>query len=1704
MKRPPLLLLLFCCANTLFAQTGMLENFNDNILDPNWKSIPAGKFSFNESSGQLAVTASSVGPGWENFEYSFGSVNLTGNPTASIKIKNSTAFTLRIDLVDINGKSTNASPVSKTIAVNSSLTTITFDFTNKFTQSDGSTVDKTKISKVVFFINPGGTAYSNTITLDDVTVGDAIVATPGNIVLNQVGYELKGTKTAIFTNSTTSLTETTFDLLLSSTNAVVYTGNIVSKGAVAGWTGKYFWELNFSNFQTAGIYKIRVGTKISYPFEIGQNIIFNKTAFSVVDFFKGMRSTIAADKTLSFNGPRNDQVNVYGGWRDATGDQGKHMSHLSYANNFNPQQIPFVVWSLLKSYELSTASFSAKATDLLNESKWGADYLLRNIDKQENYLYLSIFDDWGNDPGSREICEWGQPGAGNDGARTPNYQAAMREGTGIAIAALARAYRMNLNGDSTKTQYLNGAIRLYNHIISPGNGYATKNLEYCNDHTENIIDFYCGLLATIELYKATNNATYLTAASAYADKIISMLDPQGWFRSDVAGTRPFYHAADEGLPLISLMEYMDIDASKNTAITQVINKNITWYMSISKEVNNPFNYMREYYKPYANGALGTAQKAFFLPHNNETGYWWQGENARLASMSTALLMAGRKLNNQFVMGTDSLSTYGLAQLDWILGKNPYDVCMMTGAGTTTYQSYPVSAAIPNVIGGICNGITGKDLEETNIDWMPFATTDWNNWRWIEQWLPHDAWYLLAVSSIDVSNTTPVIPLTASFTSSATTACTGINTVFTNTSQGTVSTYAWNFGSGASIASPSTVGPHTVSWTTAGTKTITLTVTGPTGTSTSTSTIEVTTVPVAAGTITGLATTCANSTGVTYSIPTIATATGYTWSLPTGATITNGANTNSITVSFATTGGTIQVIPTNTCGNGTSTSTAITLTTVPTATGTITGLASTCANSTAVIYSIPTIATATGYTWSLPTGATITNGANTNNITVSFATTSGAIQVTPTNTCGNGTSASTIVAITTVPTAAGTITGVASTCVNSTGVTYSIPTIATATGYTWSLPTGATITNGANTNNITVSFATTGGTVQVTPTNTCGNGTANSKTVAITTVPTAAGTITGLTTTCANRTGVTYSIPSIATATGYTWSLPAGATITNGANTNSIAVSFATTAGTIQVTPTNTCGNGIPANTTVSMTTLPAAAGTITGLTTTCSNSTGVSYSIPSIAAATGYTWSLPTGATITNGANTNNIIVSFATTAGTIQVTPTNTCGNGTSNSKTVSLTTVPTAAGTITGLATACANSSGVTYSIPNIATATGYTWSLPTGSTITNGTNTNNITVSFATTAGTIQVTPTNTCGNGTSNSKTISLLNAPANSGTITGLTTTCANSTGVAYSLPSVATATGYTWSLPTGATITNGVNTNTIMVSFATTGGDIQVIPTNTCGNGDASATSVSITSAPIAGAISGPASTCPHTTNIDYSIPNLASATEYAWSLPNGATIISGANTNTITVSFATTGGSIQVTPINICGNGTASVKSVTITSIGTAPCVAPTTSDISGPASISPNQQNVTYTVTNNSGSTYTWTVPAGATIVSGQGTNSIVVSFGTTGGTVTVQESNAYGTAATVSKTTTIISTGLSMGLEFDLALYPNPTNQYSILTAKNIDLSTVHVLIIDMNGRIVSEDTWVTSNELAIGEELQAGIYIIQLKIKNQILTKRWVKI
>ena len=83
--------------------------------------------------------------------------------------------------------------------------------------------------------------------------------------------------------------------------------------------------------------------------------------------------------------------------------------------------------------------------------------------------------------------------------------------------------------------------------------------------------------------------------------------------------------------------------------------------------------------------------------------------------------------------------------NWILGLNPYDLCMVQGKGRNNPVDYE---GAPNPPGGICNGITSGVEDEHDIAFLPAPygrRGDWS-WRWSEQWIPHASWMILALAS----------------------------------------------------------------------------------------------------------------------------------------------------------------------------------------------------------------------------------------------------------------------------------------------------------------------------------------------------------------------------------------------------------------------------------------------------------------------------------------------------------------------------------------------------------------------------------------------------------------------------------------------------------------------------------------------------------------------------------------------------------------------------------------------------------------------------------------------------------------------------------------------------------------------------------------------------------------------------------------------
>ncbi|MCZ5866962.1 glycoside hydrolase family 9 protein [Vibrio parahaemolyticus] len=560
------------------------------------------------------------------------------------------------------------------------------------------------------------------------------------LLTNHIGYERLGPKKAIIQTEQPHLSSYTAQLICATSEQTVATFAVEEQGKVANWHQGYFYLIDFSSFTDSGDYFLQVEDSRSSYFTVGEHILLNQTLSDVIHYFKSQRCGGVFDQqdrqVPVLNA--NQTVDVHGGWYDASGDVSKYLSHLSYANYLNPQQTPMVVWNILKGLSLLEGSEDIAAftrTRLIEEALFGADFLVR-MQNEKGFFYMTVFDKWSKDTAQREICAYET----QLGHKFDDYQAGFRQGGGVAIAALAAASRLGVHGEYDQQKYRNAAENGYWHL-------KEHNTQYLNDGEENIIDEYCALLASVELFKATKETRYLEESRLWAQHLVArqMSDEQiqHFWSANQDGSRPYFHAAEAGLPVIALCEYLAIedDSVQTESVKRIVNRACEFEIKISNKVTNPFGYPRQYVK----GVNESKRDAFFVAHNNESGYWWQGENARLGSLATMAYLAQPHIASQEIQ--QQLSVFAQDALNWIVGLNPYDMCMLDGHGRNNPDYLPQYGFF-NAKGGVCNGITGGFEDEEDIAFNPPAQKDdmLQNWRWGEQWIPHGAWYLLAIMS----------------------------------------------------------------------------------------------------------------------------------------------------------------------------------------------------------------------------------------------------------------------------------------------------------------------------------------------------------------------------------------------------------------------------------------------------------------------------------------------------------------------------------------------------------------------------------------------------------------------------------------------------------------------------------------------------------------------------------------------------------------------------------------------------------------------------------------------------------------------------------------------------------------------------------------------------------------------------------------------
>lgn len=343
------------------------------------------------------------------------------------------------------------------------------------------------------------------------------------------------------------------------------------------------------------------------------------------------------------------------------------------------------------------------------------------------------------------------------------------------------------------------------------------------------------------------------------------------------------------------------------------------------------------------------------------------------------------------------------------------------------------------------------------------------------------------------------------------------------------------------------------------------------------------------------------------------------------------------------------------------------------------------------------------------------------------------------------------------------------------------------------------------------------------------------------------------------------------------------------------------------------------------------------------------------------------------------------------------------------SATTTPPAPAGISGSTTLCQGQT-LDYFITPVNGASSYTWTVPAGVTINTGATgvLTNVTWTSAT-GGPVCVTANNGCGPSAPTCLNITVGSAPTAS-VPQGNATVCAANT-TTYTIPAVANAAGYTWTVTAPAQIVSGQGTNTIQVAWnGATSADVCVTTNNSCGTSPQQCLPVTIGAIPGVPVITGANTACTQATET-YSITPIAGASSYIWTVTGGV-IASGQGTASVQVTWNNnaTSGTVCVRSSNNCGDSNDQCFNVTLS----APPAQPA---ISGENTLCPGDTAV-YTSTTVGGALgYTWTAPAGATIIAGQGSTSATIVFGTApGGNVSVAVNGNCGTAPQVTFPVTV----------------------------------------------------------------------------------------
>lgn len=591
--------------------------------------------------------------------------------------------------------------------------------------------DNTVGDSVVYYINK-----LELQQVDDPEIVSGWQPGKNRVVYSTSGYLPNGTKTAIL-NIDEGKHNINFQLIDAQSNKPVYSGKIINTKTT---TGTYDIA-DFSEFKTPGIYHLKVGKVLTPEFRINKNL-WESSLWRTLNFVfsqscgyavPGIHGECHVDLFSEHNGQR---ISYAGGWHDA-GDLSQQTL-----------QTGDVAFNFLEAYNQYKTKNPVLATRMLEEARWGLDFILKNrygdgyrassmglliwqdgiVDSFDditsvriqnlafdNFLY-SAYEAYAamtlpDDPAMKEHLKR---------VAKEDFDFALKRDREVGFGEFLSMFEHSFN--TSESQYMATASWAASMLfkLTGDTYYANKAVEFikftleCQETTQigesGIKGFFYRDLSKkviVHYNHQSREQIYMQAMVLLCETQEDHPDYKGWKRSI-----QLY-----GGYLKSLMPFTAPYGMLASGVYH-INENQDSNSFDHLHLFQPADAREQYTKQLKNGVQ--LDREHYLKRFPVWFSIFNGNSAVHLSMGKAAVICGKFL------GDEELKQIGLEQLYWVVGKNPFGQSLIYGEGWNYPQKDNFSSGL--IVGEIPVGI--RTLGNKDIPYWPQTNTSCYKEVWV--------------------------------------------------------------------------------------------------------------------------------------------------------------------------------------------------------------------------------------------------------------------------------------------------------------------------------------------------------------------------------------------------------------------------------------------------------------------------------------------------------------------------------------------------------------------------------------------------------------------------------------------------------------------------------------------------------------------------------------------------------------------------------------------------------------------------------------------------------------------------------------------------------------------------------------------------------------------------------------------------------------